>query len=249
MTAVQEVLPLSWCAPATVGVAVDAERVFSQDRVSRELQRLHDHRSRVVPVVAPSACAAGGRRSVVRNEELSDDDLARMWQKVITASSFLPDGAEEVVDFLRGCVREIRVARASASPAMESAVRCGERVVQHLFLSPQSLVVTLDLLDREIGPTGGGAQERWWSQWRNNFTLGGVSALVERTRQGQAAVHDALQDALKAQGRTLVHQCRAECAATASDAACCGVALLASDRGLEMTTGLSAGTQPRGDRQ
>lgn len=167
----------------------------------------------------------------MRND-LSDDDLARVWLKTITACTYVPDSAEEIVPFLRGCVTEVRVARATSSPALDSAVRCGERIVQHLYLSVEALVVSLDLLDREVGPAGGSAQEQaWWSQWRNKFTQGAMSALLKRIRQEQQELHDAFQDALKTQGREMLRQCRAECAATASAAMCCGVALLAAEQG------------------
>lgn len=164
---------------------------------------------------------------------LSDDDLAWMWQKTLVAICFVPDSAEAVAGFLRGCVTEIRVARATSSPATDQAERCGERIAQHLLLSVEAVVATLDLLDHEIGPAGSSADEQaWWSQWRNRFTLGAMSAVVERTRSGQTTLYTAFQDALRNQGREILRRCRAECAAAdASDLACCGVALLAIERG------------------
>lgn len=161
----------------------------------------------------------------------SDTEVASRWYEALARCSNLPDDADTVIGFLRGCTTELRAALATPHDAADSAVRCGERLVQHLFLSLEALTRTLDLLDRELGHAAVNDLERdRWSQLRNEFTRGCVSAMVERVRHGQTAVHRALQDSMKDAGRQLLRQCATECAASASDAACCGIAMLLTER-------------------
>lgn len=156
--------------------------------------------------------------------------LAVTWFEALIAVCYVPDSPDDVLNVVHGCVVELREELASPRCSTESAARVGERLVRSHLGSVDALERSLVLLDHEL-PLLAGAMpvavddltERW-SRLRAAFTAGYVAAYVEHVRKQKDAIYAAMLEALRDKGRRLLGRCFTECAATASDAECCGVA-------------------------